>query len=120
MEFLRRPSGEGLGSAWTTAILSVERTSRLLGIPEGMTQIAMLPVAWMKGTDVRLAPRRPAREITYFDVLLRHGNQPQPEPAFEDGPGALWNGMRGATCLRMAVREDINFPSRTAQNLSAR
>ena len=48
-------------------IVSSRRPRRTAGIPEGMTQIAMLPVAWMKGTDVRLAPRRPAREVTYFD-----------------------------------------------------
>ena len=52
----------GLGTAWTTAILSREDDlAELLGIPDGMTQIVMLPVGWMKGTDVKPAPRLPAR-----------------------------------------------------------
>ena len=104
----------GLGSAWTTAILSRrEDLAELLGIPEGMTQIAMLPVAWMKGTDVRLAPRRPAREITYFDRFAATWKSgPQPEPAFEDGPGVVVE--RDIKALPASVWQfvsDINFPS---------
>lgn len=81
----------GLGTAWTTAILSREDDlAELLGVPEGMTQIAMLPVAWMKGTDVKLAPRLPAREVTYFDGFSRTWEQgPSDPPCLADGPGAV-------------------------------
>ena len=52
----------GLGSSWVTAIFSDEaRAMELLGIPADHTPIVMLPVAWTKGTDFRLAPRLPAR-----------------------------------------------------------
>jgi nitroreductase/uncharacterized protein YndB with AHSA1/START domain len=58
----------GLGSAWTTLHLSkTEEFRRLLGIPEGVTQIVLLPVAYTIGTGFRPAPRVSARTITYID-----------------------------------------------------
>jgi nitroreductase len=58
----------GLGSAWTTFHLVYERRiAELLGIPETVTQIALLPVAYYTGDTFHPAPRRPAREITYFN-----------------------------------------------------
>jgi nitroreductase len=81
----------GLGTAWTTAILNREDDlAELLGIPEGMTQIAMIPVAWTKGTEFHKAPRYPAREITYVDGFARtweHG--PSDPPRHADGPGTV-------------------------------
>ena len=58
----------GLGSAWTTFHLVYERkVAELLGIPESVTQVALLPVAYYTGDTYHPAPRRPAREITYFN-----------------------------------------------------
>jgi nitroreductase len=58
----------GLGSAWTTFHLVYERkVAELLGIPESVTQVALLPVAYYTGDTFHPAPRRPAREITYFN-----------------------------------------------------
>lgn len=58
----------GLGSAWTTFHLFHEQTiAEMLGIPASVTQIALLPVAYYSGDDFSPAPRRPAREITYFN-----------------------------------------------------
>ncbi len=58
----------GLGSAWTTFHLFHERTvGELLGIPETVTQVALLPVGFYTGDDFTPAPRRPASEITYFN-----------------------------------------------------
>ncbi|MFN3217215.1 MAG: nitroreductase family protein [Acidimicrobiales bacterium] len=58
----------GLGTAWTTAVLSDrERLGELLAIPDDVTPVAMLPVAWTIGTDFRRVPRTPAREIMYVD-----------------------------------------------------
>jgi nitroreductase len=58
----------GLGSAWTTFHLYHEQqVAELLGIPETVTQIALLPVAYYTGDTFSPAPRRPAREITYFN-----------------------------------------------------
>ncbi len=81
----------GLGSAWTTAILAKqEGLMELLEIPQGMTPIAMLPVAWTKGTDFKRAPRYPSREITYVDGFARTWERgPSDPPTLADGPGAV-------------------------------
>ena len=58
----------GLGSAWTTFHLVHERQiGELLGIPDTVTQIALLPVGYYTGETFSPAPRRPAAEITYFN-----------------------------------------------------
>ncbi|MFT5202120.1 MAG: nitroreductase/uncharacterized protein YndB with AHSA1/START domain [Candidatus Aldehydirespiratoraceae bacterium] len=58
----------GLGSAWTTVHLGKAAEIRdLIGMPEGITQIVLLPVAYTVGTEFKAAPRISAREITYVD-----------------------------------------------------
>jgi nitroreductase len=58
----------GLGSAWTTLHLEYEReVGELLDIPETVTQVALLPVAYYRGEGFEPAPRRPIEEITYLD-----------------------------------------------------
>ncbi|MCZ6874436.1 MAG: nitroreductase family protein [bacterium] len=59
----------GLGAAWTTLHLMYEaEVAALLGIPEGMTQGALLPVAYFTGDDFQPAKRIPGRERTYWDA----------------------------------------------------
>lgn len=59
----------GLGSALTTLHLDYEREiGEVLGIPETVTQVALLPVGYFTGEDFRPAPRRPVEEITYWDT----------------------------------------------------
>ena len=58
----------GLGSAWTTMHLGKsDDIAQLLGIPDEITQIVLLPVAWTKGDEFQLASRRPVSEITWVD-----------------------------------------------------
>lgn len=58
----------GLGSAWTTLHLPYEKeAAQLLGIPDNITQAALLPVAYFKGEDFHAAARIPAREVTHWD-----------------------------------------------------
>jgi nitroreductase len=58
----------GVGSAWTTLHLRYEKeTAVLLGIPEGIAQAALLPVAYYTGDDFKPAKRVPARERTYWN-----------------------------------------------------
>src|SRR5215211_2019585 len=58
----------GLGSCYTTLHLQREtEANALLGIPDSVTQAALLPVAYTKGTDFKPATRRPIEEITYLD-----------------------------------------------------
>ena len=58
----------GLGSAWTTLHLAFEQEAReILGVPETVTQTALLPVAYYTGDDFKPAPRQPAEKVTYFN-----------------------------------------------------
>ena len=58
----------GLGAAWTTLHLAYEReVAAVLGIPDSITQAALLPVAYYTGDDFRPAKRIPAAERTYWD-----------------------------------------------------
>ena len=79
----------GMGSAWTTLHLgAADRVADLLDLPEGVTQIVLLPVAWTIGDDFRPAPRRPAREITWFDRWGHTTQRPTEGPVVHaDGPG---------------------------------
>jgi len=58
----------GLGSSLTTLHLMYEReAAALLGIPNDVRQVALLPVAYFTGTDFKPAQRLPAREITSWN-----------------------------------------------------
>jgi nitroreductase len=58
----------GSGSAWTTLhILYEKEAAALLGIPDHITQAALLPVAYFTGEDFKPAKRLPARERTYWN-----------------------------------------------------
>ncbi len=58
----------GIGSAWTTLHLYQENeAAALLGLPETVTQIALLPTAYFTGDGFKAARRRPAKEITYLN-----------------------------------------------------
>lgn len=59
----------GIGSAWTTLHLPYEKeTAELLGIPDNITQAALLPVAYFTGEDFKPAKRIPAKNVTYWDT----------------------------------------------------
>jgi len=58
----------GLGSTWTTLHLRrAKETAELLGIPAGVTQVSLIPVAYTKGLDFKPARRPPVEEITHWD-----------------------------------------------------
>lgn len=62
----------GLGSAWTTLHLIYEKeAAQILGIPDHVTQAALLPVAYFTGEDFKPAERLPVRQ---FVSLNRWGN----------------------------------------------
>jgi nitroreductase len=59
----------GLGSAFTTLHLPfASEAAELLGIPEGVTQTALIPVAYFTGEDFQPAQRRPVEQITYWNA----------------------------------------------------
>ncbi len=71
--FLLALRARGLGSVWTTLHLFKEAdVASLLGIPDNMTQVALFPVAYTKGTDFKPATRPPAESIAYFDTWGNH------------------------------------------------
>jgi nitroreductase len=112
----------GLGSAWTTAILSRrDEIADVLGIPDGMTQIAMLPVAWTKGTEFRRAPRYPARSITYFDGFSRTWEQgPSVPHRLGDGPGTVVEAdIKAPPAVVWPYVTDIGFSARFSTELDS-
>jgi nitroreductase len=66
--FMLALRARGLGSVWTTLHLAKEReAAELLGIPDGVSQVALIPVAYTTGGDFKPAIRPPVEGITYWD-----------------------------------------------------
>jgi len=105
----------GLGSAWTTMHLSKSQEfAEILGIPSGVSQIVLLPVAWTIGTDFKPASRRPASEIVWFD---RWGYTKEDAGETEDliaaGPGVIVEIDIAAPPERVwELASDINISAR--------
>jgi nitroreductase len=58
----------GLGSVFTSILGFREReVAQLLGIPDNVMQVAMIPVAYTKGTDFKRADRPPVSGITHWN-----------------------------------------------------
>ena len=58
----------GLASVMTTVHLQRhEDMAELLGIPDGVTQAALVPIAHLLGDELHPAPRRPARQVAFPD-----------------------------------------------------
>lgn len=66
--FMLALRSRGLGSALTTMHLALEKEAGdLLGIPDTVTQIGLIPVAHYRGRHFKPAGRRPAEEVTYWN-----------------------------------------------------
>jgi nitroreductase len=66
--FMLALRARGLGSAWTTLHLMYEKdVAKLLGIPDSVTQTALLPVAYTKGGDFKPARRMPLSQVLHWD-----------------------------------------------------
>jgi nitroreductase len=71
--FMLAARSRGLGSAWTTLHLIFEKdAAKLLGIPDEVTQTALLPVAYYTGTDFKPATRVDPRRVTHWDAWGTH------------------------------------------------
>jgi len=58
----------GLGSVYTTLHLwEAPEAAQLLGIPDGITQVALLPVAYTVGTDFKPARRPPPEDVVSWE-----------------------------------------------------
>lgn len=61
----------GLGSCLTTLHLAFAReAAELLKLPDNLTQTALLPVAYTKGTNFKRAQRPPVANITHWNEWL--------------------------------------------------
>lgn len=67
--FMLAARARGLGTSWTTVHLFFEQeAATLLGIPyEKVTQAALIPVAYTKGTNFAPAAREPLDRIVHWD-----------------------------------------------------
>jgi nitroreductase len=66
--FMLALRSRGLGSAYTTLHLANEREAAgVLGIPETVTQVAMIPVAYYTGDSFKPAMRRPVEQVVYVN-----------------------------------------------------
>jgi nitroreductase len=59
----------GLGTVLTTLHLLYEKeAAAVLGIPDHIQQVALLPIAYTKGTDFKRAARPPVSNITHWNT----------------------------------------------------
>ena len=66
--FMLALRARGLGSSLTMIHLAEEQeAARLLGIPGGVSQAGLIPVAYFSGEDFTPGPRRPTHEIVFHD-----------------------------------------------------
>ncbi|MFI5319023.1 MAG: nitroreductase family protein [Myxococcota bacterium] len=67
--FMLAARARGLGTAWTSMHLMFEQESaKVLGIPyEQVTQTALIPVAYTKGTEFKAAPRKPLDPVVHLN-----------------------------------------------------
>ena len=108
----------GLGTTWVTAVFQDEaRVKAILDIPDNMTEIVMLPVAWTKGTDFHRAPRHPARAITFFDRFgVSSERGPSETVRFDDGPGVTIEiDIDASTRTIWALITDIEVATRFSE-----
>jgi nitroreductase len=68
--FMLAARERGLGTAWTTLhLMDEKRVAELLGIDyEKITQVALVPIAYTKGTDFKPARRKPLDAIVHVDA----------------------------------------------------
>jgi nitroreductase len=70
--FMLALRSRGLGSAFTTLHLEHHRDAGdVLGIPDTVTLVALIPVAYTTGGDFRPADRRPVEDVTYWNRWRR-------------------------------------------------
>ena len=67
--FMLAARSRGLGTVWTTLHLTrAAEVADLLGIPDGIIQVALIPVAHTLGSTFKPAARRPVEEVTFWDT----------------------------------------------------
>jgi nitroreductase len=66
--FMLAARERGLGTCWTTLHLTYEKeVAGLLGIPDEVAQVALIPIAYTKGTDFKAGPRKDLDDFLHVD-----------------------------------------------------
>lgn len=66
--FMLAARERGLGTCWTTLHLTYEKdVAALLGIPDEYAQVALIPIAYTRGTDFQAAPRKDLDKVLHTD-----------------------------------------------------
>ena len=105
----------GLGSAWTTRHLGkADEIAKLLGIPDGVTQVVLLPVGWTIGTEFKPAPRRDASEIIWYDSWGYAKQRPgEGDSLLAEAPGVIVETDISASPERVwQLVSDINISAK--------
>ena len=107
----------GLGTCWTTAHLGkAAEVAALLGIPAGVTQVALFPVAYTIGTEFRPADRPRATDVTFFDhwgLSSRSADRPTTVTLEVDtaaSPQTVWPHVVAA-CERSGRLAEVEQPT---------
>jgi nitroreductase len=67
--FMLAARSRGLGTVWTTLHLEYEaEAAQILGIPDSVTQLALIPLAYYTGDDFKAGTRKDATAVTYWDT----------------------------------------------------
>ncbi len=66
--FMLAARARGIGCCWTTVhLMDAEAASDLLDLPDNLTQAVLLPVAYYKGDDFKLAERLPLSDVVHWN-----------------------------------------------------
>lgn len=66
--FMLAARARGIGCCWTTVhLMDAAAASGVLDIPDDVTQAVLLPVAYYKGDDFKLAERLPLSEVMHWN-----------------------------------------------------
>jgi len=66
--FMLAARARGIGCCWTTVhLMDAAAASAVLDIPDNVTQAVLLPVAYYKGDDFKLAERLPLNDVVHWD-----------------------------------------------------
>lgn len=66
--FMLAARERGLGTCWTTLHLNYEQDiAKLLDIPDEFAQVALIPIAYTRGTDFKAGPRKDIDSVLHMD-----------------------------------------------------
>jgi nitroreductase len=67
--FMLAARARGIGCCWTTVhLMDAGAAADVLGLPSDLTQAALLPVAYYKGSDFKLADRLPLSDVMHWNT----------------------------------------------------